>query len=121
MSKTPFEPKAHDLQRVLARLSEMDFHTLADFNQGSAGVYWCSQGTSPWEMHPNDEELLFVLDGEVEITVMTEAGPKSTVAGPSCAFVVPRGHWHKQRVLKPLKQLYVTPGATEHSDKEDPR
>jgi quercetin dioxygenase-like cupin family protein len=30
---------------------------------------------SPWERHPTSDELLHVLEGEVEIILMTDDGP----------------------------------------------
>ena len=111
----------HSLLATIDALGEMEFHNLAPFNCGSVGVFWCSSGTSPWERHPDDDELLQVLEGEVVITVLTETDRVETRVSAGSAFVVPKGCWHRQHIPEVLKELYVTPGASEHSDAEDPR
>ena len=100
-----------------------DFVELARFNAGSVGVFRCGPYESPWEIHAHDDELLFVLEGEVVLTVLTEGDPIVATVGPGEAFVVPKGHWHKHEVAERLVELYATPGGTVHADPgvEDPR
>lgn len=112
--------KAHPLLATVDALDEMEFHELAPFNDGHVGVFWSSAGTSPWERHPDDDELLHVLEGEVVIRVMTEGGAVDTTVGVGAAFVVPKGLWHRHVVPERVKELYVTPGASEHSFADDP-
>jgi uncharacterized cupin superfamily protein len=113
--------EAHDIRGTLEGLAEMDFHQLAPFNRGHIGVFWCSSGISPWERHPEDEELLQVIEGEVDIEVLTDDGPVVTTVRAGSLFVVPRGLWHRHRVPGKLKELYLTPGPTESSTAADPR
>jgi quercetin dioxygenase-like cupin family protein len=113
--------RAHDLGATLDELAELEFRELARFNRGSVGVFWASGGTSPWERHPDDDELLQVLEGEAQIVVLTDEGPVTTLVCAGSVFVVPRGLWHRHRMLGKVKELYVTPGRTEHSTAEDPR
>jgi uncharacterized cupin superfamily protein len=113
--------KAHDLRAVIGGLRELEFHELAPFNRGTAGVYWASNGTSPWERHPEDEELLVILEGHADITILTDDGPVVTPLRTGCALVVPRGLWHRHTLHGAVKELYVTPGRSEHSTAEDPR
>ena len=86
--------KAINPARIADDLSEMEFRELAPFNEGHAGVFWSEAGgPSPWEMHPDCEEMLQVLDGAIEVEVLPlEAGPgtKTRVSSGSF-FVVPRG------------------------------
>jgi uncharacterized cupin superfamily protein len=113
--------KAHALLPTVDGLEEMQFHQLAGFNDGHVGVFGSGPGTSPWERHPDDDELLHVLEGEVVITVLTESGPIDTTVTLGSVFVVPKGLWHRHHIPTQLKELYVTPGASEHSFAEDPR
>ena len=113
--------RAHDVRAILADLPKMEFQELARFNQGHVGVFWCTAGTSPWERHPDDDELLHVLEGEVEIIVMSDDGPTPTLVRAGSCFVVPRGLWHRHHVPEKLLELYVTPGRSEHSTADDPR
>jgi len=113
--------KSHDPRAIAADLASLEFHRLADFNRGHVGVFRCGAGTSPWERHPEDEELLHVLEGAVDIIVMGDDGPTTTRVEAGSLFVVPRGLWHGHRVPERLVELYVTPGPTEMSHEEDPR
>ena len=113
--------KAHDIRAAVDGLPVMKFHELAKFNNGTVGIFRAGAGTSPWELHPNDDELLHAIEGEVDIIVLTEEGPRTTTIHAGSIFVVPRGHWHRHRVNKSLVELYVTPGETEHSNADDPR
>lgn len=65
-------------------MPEMEFRQLALFNAGHVGVFWCTAGISPWERHPDDEELLQVVEGEVDLEVLTDDGPVvKNAPGPS--------------------------------------
>jgi len=116
--------EAYDPTAVAATLNEMEFRTLVDFNDGHAGVFWSKAGgPSPWEMHPDCEEMLQVLEGEIEVEVLpAEGGPGIKTRVPRGSFiVVPRGCWHRQDMLLETKEFYLTPGPTLHSSAADPR
>jgi quercetin dioxygenase-like cupin family protein len=113
--------KAHDLAAAFADLGEAEFRRLAVFNGGELGVFWASSGISPWERHPDDEELLHVIEGSVEIEVLVDDGSRVTRIDAGSLFVVPRGHWHRHRHSGLVKELYLTPGPTDMSFDEDPR
>lgn len=110
---------------VVARLREMEFHQLADFNGGHIGVFWSEAGgPSPWEMHPECDELLHVIDGEIEVEILPrkakEEGQTASVTAGSF-IIIPCGCWHRQTMRARTKEMYLTPGPTEHSSAEDPR
>jgi quercetin dioxygenase-like cupin family protein len=90
------------------------------FNGGMISVGRFS-GQSPWERHPDGDELVHVLDGEVEITVLAEAGPLHTTVRAGSVFIVPKGLWHRQLARQSVTEFGATVGQTEHSDAEDPR
>ena len=104
--------EAYDPSAVADGLAEMEFRELARFDAGHAGVFWSEAGgPSPWEMHPDCDEMLHVLEGEIEVEVL-----------PAGSFlVVPRGCWHRQTLLARTKELYLTPGRSLHSTDADPR
>lgn len=109
---------------IAGSLSEMEFRELASFNEGGVGVFWSEAGgPSPWEMHPDCEEMLQILEGEVEVEILPEDGGvgEKTVVSEGELIVIPRRCWHRQTLLKRTKELYLTPGASEHSMKDDPR
>ena len=91
---------------------------LAEFNGCTVGLVRFT-GETPWERHAEDE-LLHVLEGEVEVTIL---GARVTVNGTARAgqvVVVPRGCWHRQRALATTTLLFVT-GSTDISTAVDPR
>ncbi len=79
-------------------------------------------GLTPWERHPDGDELLLALDGEVDVTVLTDEGPVERKLRAGEAFVCPQGLWHRQRAEKSVSMLYGTPiDTTEISFADDPR
>ena len=79
-------------------------------------------GLTPWERHPDGDELLLALDGELEVTVLTDDGPVTRKLRAGEAFVCPQGLWHRQLAAKSVSMLYGTPIETsEVSFADDPR
>jgi mannose-6-phosphate isomerase-like protein (cupin superfamily) len=94
---------------------------LAPFNQCTLGTVRFV-GRTPWERHPDGDELLHVLQGEVEVTVLTEAGPVQATVAAGSIFVVPRGLWHRQTAVAPVTLLFATATErSEHTWAEDPQ
>lgn len=93
---------------------------LGSFNQWEIGLVRFA-GQPPWERHP-DDELLHVLDGEVELTLLTDPGPARVTLRASSLLVVPRGVWHRSFARTQVALIFVTPSqGNEHSFAEDPR
>ena len=113
--------QAHNLVNAIEGLAEVEFKQLASFNRGSMGVYWATGGVSPWERHPEDDELLYVIEGCVVIEVLTEDDRVEMLVSEGSAFVVPRNHWHRHKVDGVVKEMYVTPGPSDTSFADDPR
>src|SRR5262245_1505199 len=79
-------------------------------------------GLAPWERHPDGDELIVVLEGGGDITVLTENGPVTSELRPGMLFVCPKGLWHRANAQPAMVALYVTPlGGGEHSWAADPR
>jgi len=51
-------------------------------------------GLTPWEIHPDGDELLHVLEGAVEVTVLAEHETVTAPLRAGSVFVVPAGLWH---------------------------
>jgi len=113
-----------DPREVAQKSNEMDFKDLCKFDNGEGGVFWSSEsGPSPWEMHPDCDELLHVIDGEIEVEVLPSEGGKAVSATVTAGsyVVVPRGCWHRQYLRTKSTEFFLTPGRTLHSQAEDPR
>ena len=71
----------------------------------------CSADWPNWEMHPQADEFVYLLAGEVVFQLQTEAGTASVHLQDRGALVVPRGVWHTAKVSVPSRMLFVTLGA----------
>jgi mannose-6-phosphate isomerase-like protein (cupin superfamily) len=65
-----------------------------------------------WEMHPHQDELLYLLEGVVDVFLRAELDsedqqPRRFQQGEAC--VVPKGIWHRQVVVAPCRMLFLTP------------
>lgn len=119
MKLSPFNPS-----EIASDAAEMEFRDLGSFNEGGTGVFWSEEGgPSPWEMHPDCDELLNAIEGEIEIEVLPlDGGPSTVVLLTSGSFlIVPKGCWHRQTIRAKSKEFYLTPGRTLHSNDDDPR
>ncbi len=118
------ELQLFDPRTVAKQSDEMEFQDLCQFGDGGGGVFWSSEGgPSPWEMHPDCDELLHVIDGEIEVEVLPSNGDAavSVTIKSGCYLVVPKGCWHRQYLRKRSTEFYLTPGRTLHSHSADPR
>jgi len=125
---------AHNLHDVLGRARELrisdrtteeeanaSFHSITRFDQCTLGLTKFT-GLTPWERHPGGDELLYAVDGVVELTVLTDDGPVQTSIGAGSVFVCPRGLWHRQLARESVTIVYGTATeTTEISFADDPR
>lgn len=59
------------------------------------------------EMHPEADELLFVVSGAIDV-LLEEAGSERAIPlAAGQAAIVPRGVWHRLVMRKPGKLLFV--------------
>jgi quercetin dioxygenase-like cupin family protein len=121
--------KAHDLGSILATISDEEAslahgdpsRIVGEFNH--CGVFAVRfSARPPWERHPAGDELLYVLQGEVELSVLAPAGPEQIALCAGSVFIVPRGLWHRSSPRGCASMFGVTPTeGSEHSWAEDPR
>jgi len=123
--------ETHDLRALCAGLTELrvgpdtreedandSIRALAEWNGCTVGVVRFS-GETPWERHAEDE-LLHVLEGEVEVTILRDGVRVNGAARAGQLVVVPRGCWHRQTARATTTLLFVT-GTTDISTADDPR
>ena len=61
------------------------------------------------EMHPDGDEVLYLIDGKVRVTI--EADPVQELEMlPGDGMIVPKGTWHRVDILEPSQIAYLTPG-----------
>lgn len=61
------------------------------------------------EMHPDGDEVLYLISGRVKVTLEGPAAQEMIVQ-PGDGLVVPKGVWHRVDVLEPSQIVYLTPG-----------
>ncbi len=123
--------QAYDLREVLRDLPELAITenttneeasaavgVIAPFNQGILNVMRFS-GLTPWEKHPQDE-LLHILDGEVEVTLLSENGSETMTVAAGSIMVIPQGVWHRQFAKAFVTILFATPQPSDFSFEDDP-
>lgn len=75
----------------------------------------CSTDWPNWEMHPQGDEFVYLLDGDASFHLQEESGPRVVPLKGRGALVVPRGVWHTAKVSAPCRMLFITLGAgTQH-------
>ena len=62
------------------------------------------------EMHPDGDELLFLVSGAVTVTLELPGGKTEVDLGAGDAIVVPQGVWHQITSREPGQLIHVTPG-----------
>lgn len=95
------------------------FATLAETSTG--GVFAGSfQGEGAWERHPNGDELVQILDGETQLTLIVDGIQSSLEMKAGMLTIVPQGCWHKFNSENGVSLMTMTPQPTEHSTDETP-
>ena len=119
--------RVHSLGRAFAGLSFLPdrkpdsdaalvaraFATLAPYRDGQIFIGHYA-GTSQWERHPRGDELVMVIDGQTELTIIVEGSEHRHRMVSGDVFVVPERHWHRFDTPEAVKVLTVTPQPTDH-------
>jgi mannose-6-phosphate isomerase-like protein (cupin superfamily) len=113
---------SHDPIAIARTLAPFDFRELAPFNGGAFCMFYGDQlEQADWELHPDTDELLMVLQGSVTVEILTETDRHRVPLTAGCFTVVPKGHWHRHIDVCDVVEVFFTPGASVESSAEDPR
>jgi len=63
-----------------------------------------------WECHPQGEELIILIDGEMVLILERDGGEERVPLRAGEFAVVPKGVWHTADVKVPGRAIYITPG-----------
>ncbi len=105
---------------IHARVADAAFWATADGSELATGrlvsvfsydVTWDYQ-----ELHPTGDELVYVLEGDVELLLDRGEGERARQLARGRAAVIPAGCWHRVAVHARATLLFVTPvpATTEH-------
>jgi quercetin dioxygenase-like cupin family protein len=114
------ESVAKMMQVDLATVDREPESPIGDFSfHGCTGGVAAFKGRPPWEYHGQGDELLFILAGESELTVLEEDGPSIRTLSAGHLAIVPRDHWHSNNAPGGVTMLWITPSeGNEHSWEE---
>ena len=89
---------------------------MATFDEGwLISEFTCTEDWANWEMHPEGDEFVYLLDGDVELQLELTNGTEARRIAGRGAVLVPRGVWHTAKVFAPSRMLFVTRGhGTQH-------
>jgi len=90
------------------------FGKLASYRDGSIFIAHYA-GESEWERHIQGDEIVFVLDGETTLILLSKGEQIPNILRRGEIFVVPQAVWHRFETPKGVKLMSVTPEPTEHS------
>ena len=62
------------------------------------------------EMHPDGDELLYLISGAVSVVLELPDGTKTLEVSPGQAVIVPKGVWHRVLIHEPSQLVHLTPG-----------
>jgi mannose-6-phosphate isomerase-like protein (cupin superfamily) len=121
----------HDLDpESVARMVQVDLATvdkepdseIAAFEfHGCIGGVSAFRGRPPWEFHGAGDELLLILAGQSQLTVIEEgaASVQTTLSAGQLA-IVPQGRWHSNDAPDGVTMLWLTPSAGNKQSWERP-
>jgi mannose-6-phosphate isomerase-like protein (cupin superfamily) len=99
------------------------FALLAPYRDSSIFAFKFS-GITAWERHPGGEELVQTVEGTAILEMVVDDGaPQSFEISAGMIAIVPKGIWHRARLLDGTTLISVTPAQTEYIrvDADDPR
>lgn len=86
-------------------------HERADLHEGRLMCVFPTEASwSVWEMHPEGDELVYLLSGSATFVLDDGRDEQRIPVTAPGGVVVPRGIWHTADVHEPGTLLTVTPG-----------
>ena len=77
--------------------------------------YELSADMDHWEMHPEGNEVLYVVSGAMDLVIEEGSGDRTIALTAGTACLIPQGAWHRQIVRAPGRYLAITYGrGTQH-------
>ena len=79
------------------------------------GVFRYDADWKSWEVHPDGDEIVLLLEGSVDLVLDEPGGERIVALRDRAAAIVPRGVWHTANVRVPGAALHITRGeGTQH-------
>ena len=120
----------HDLDpESVAQMLQVDLASLDSEPESPIGNFQfhdCTVGVAafrgrpPWEFHRDGDELLFILSGNTQLTVVEDGSRSVRTLSPGQLVVVPAGHWHSNDAPGGVTMLWITPKDGNKHSWDDP-
>jgi mannose-6-phosphate isomerase-like protein (cupin superfamily) len=78
-------------------------------------------GQPPWELHNGGDELLHVLAGACDLTVLLGDAEETRSLHAGDVVLVPKGCWHRSHAANGVTLLFMTPRESGKHSWGDPR
>jgi mannose-6-phosphate isomerase-like protein (cupin superfamily) len=78
-------------------------------------------GQPPWELHTIGDELLHVLAGETQLTILSDGAEDVRLLRQGDVAIVPEGCWHRNHAAGGVTLLFMTPRDGGDHSWDDPR
>jgi mannose-6-phosphate isomerase-like protein (cupin superfamily) len=111
------EAVARMIQADISSVTAEPDGPIEDFSfHGCTGGVAAFRGRPPWEFHGGGDELLFILAGQSELTVVEDGGRTVRTLRPGQLVIVPQRRWHSNNAPNGVTMLWLTPTeGNEHS------
>ncbi len=90
------------------------FAELSPFRDGAIFIGHYA-GNSEWERHSQGDEIVYVLEGETTLVLLTENGEIENLLQAGELLIVPKNIWHRFETPKGVKVMSATPQPTDLS------
>jgi mannose-6-phosphate isomerase-like protein (cupin superfamily) len=78
------------------------------------GVMNLDAGPSHWEVHPDGDELLYLLSGSMDVVLESDGKNSAITLTGSSSCIVPKNTWHQTIANGPCTLLFITPSKDTH-------
>ena len=113
---------------AVSRMARVDIATLDRKPDGAMfEFHGCDCGVAsfvgqpPWERHNGGDELIHILAGECELTVLSDGEEESRLLHVGDVALVPQGCWHRNNAAMGVTLLFMTPREGGENSWDDPR
>ncbi len=79
--------------------------------------FYFDEDWKSWEMHPNGEEIVYLLSGSLDLILEKDSDQKTIELRSKGLVIVPRGTWHTAKVFEPSNVLVITLGKETRCDR----
>ena len=69
-------------------------------------------GSFEWHFHEQEDELFWVISGQLQMHIRDDAGEQMIEIGPGELFTVPRGLWHRPIAESEVELVLFEPATT---------